>query len=102
MIAYDDSEYDSSEDDWYGDEEPPEPIEDDPQFPSGTNVRVEGYGGVAWWVRHVLDGQVVCRMVGDDRNFSFDPSELSQLAREEYCGECGQIGCTHDGYDRED
>ena len=101
MIAYDGDEYDSDGDDWYGDEAP-EPVEDDPEFPRGTNVRVEGYGGVAWWVRHVLDGQVVCRMVGDDRDFSFDRSELSPLAREEFCGECGQIGCFHDGYNRED
>jgi hypothetical protein len=46
-------------------------------------------------------GQVVCRMIGDDRNFVFDPDDLTPLDREDYCGECGQIGCCHDGLDRE-
>lgn len=46
-------------------------------------------------------GRVVAVMVGDDRRFTFDPDEIEALPREEYCGECGQIGCTHDGLDRE-
>jgi hypothetical protein len=87
------------EDDWY--EDIPEPIEDDGEYPSGAYVSVWGYGGVAWYVRHVLDGQVICRMVGDDRDFSVGRDELSSLAREDFCGECGQVGCTHDGYERE-
>lgn len=45
-------------------------------------------------------GQVVCVMVGDDRHWAFDPEDVQPLEREEYCGECGQIGCGHDGYDR--
>lgn len=43
-------------------------------------------------------GEIVAVMVGDDRRFTFDLNEISPLEREEYCGECGQIGCSHDGY----
>lgn len=44
--------------------------------------------------------RVDCHMIGDDRTFTFELDELVPLAREDYCGECGQIGCTHDAYDR--
>ena len=74
------------------------------------------YGGVAiipygwqtepdedteWSGTEVRTGFVVCVMVGDDRFFSQDPELLEPLKREDYCGECGQIGCHCDGYDRE-
>lgn len=36
-------------------------------------------------------------MVGDDREHLVDVSDLTVLADDEYCGVCGQIGCTHDG-----
>jgi hypothetical protein len=81
-----------------------EPIEDDEQYPRGAKVTVEGYRGVAWWVDHIQpedNSRVACVMVGDDRRFTFERSELAALAREDYCGECGQIGCTHDGLVRE-
>ena len=42
-------------------------------------------------------GQVVAHMVGDDVLFSFDPGDLEEIHRSEYCGVCGQIGCAHDG-----
>ena len=42
----------------------------------------------------------LCHMVGDDRTFRFDVDDLTPLPRDAYCGECGQIGCSHDGYDR--
>jgi len=45
-------------------------------------------------------GRVVCVMVGDDRHFTFDPDDITPLARKDYCGECGQMGCNHDGLDR--
>jgi hypothetical protein len=77
---------------------------------------VDQYPGVAWWVwgweveanedtvwsgYYDRTGRVVCTMIGDDRKFALDPADVHQLAREDYCGECGQIGCCHDGYDRE-
>jgi len=70
--------------------------------------RVKGYRGIAWYVRgwetqpnedtewsgiEERTGKVVVTMVGDDRQFVFDPDEVAPLQREEYCGECGQIGC---------
>jgi hypothetical protein len=50
----------------------------------------------------VRTGRVVACMVGDDSLFVFEEDELVPLPRENYCSECGQIGCTHDGYDRSD
>jgi hypothetical protein len=50
----------------------------------------------------VRTGKVTARMVGDDRNFSFDPEDLTPLDRADYCGVCGQVGCGHDGYDRDE
>lgn len=84
---------------------------------SADAYTVKGWRGVAW---HVLGweteptedtewdgieertGRVICVMVGDNRHFSEDPEDVTPLRREEYCGECGQIGCSHDGYDREE
>jgi hypothetical protein len=78
--------------------------------------RVSGCGAIAWRVlgwETVPDddtewtgieqrtGKLVAHMVGDDVHFRFDPAELVKLNREDYCGECGQIGCTHDRLDRE-
>lgn len=37
--------------------------------------------------------RVVCCMVGDDRDFTFDVEELIKLEEGDYCPECGQIGC---------
>lgn len=77
--------------------------------------KVKGHGGVAWTVlgwetqpdedtewsgQEVRTGSVVAVMVGDDRRFTFDPDDLEPLKREDFCGECGQIGCAHDGLDR--
>ena len=86
--------------------------------------RVKGEGAIAWrilgwetepgpceqWIdgeycydpepEPVRTGRVVAIMVGDDRHFAFDPDDLIPISREAYCGECGQIGCTHDGLDR--
>lgn len=54
-----------------------------------------------WSGFEIRTGNVVVRMVGDDRNFSVELDSLTPLARKDYCGVCGQIGCTHDGLDRE-
>lgn len=45
-------------------------------------------------------GRVVAVMVGDDARHTFDPEDLEPIAEEDYCGVCGQIGCTHDGRER--
>ena len=87
---------------------------DDEHF-SATAYIVRGWRGVAWRVLgwetkpdedtewsglEERTGRVVCVMVGDDHLFTYDEDELTPLPREEYCGVCGQIGCSHDGYDR--
>lgn len=41
--------------------------------------------------------KVIAIMVGDDREFTFDIEDLIKLDDEDYCHECGQIGCTADG-----
>lgn len=63
----------------------------------------QGKGEICYYEwEDVQTGMVVCRMVGDDQNFVFDKEDIEPLERGEYCGECGQIGCAHDGYDREE
>lgn len=85
------------------------------RFPTDQAYAVRGHGGVAWrvlgWETEPDEdtewsgienrtGRVVARMVGDDARFVFDEDALELIAREDFCGECGQIGCTHDGLDR--
>ena len=88
---------------------------DDETFPADA-YRIGGrHGGVAWWVMgweteptedtewsgfEERTGRIVCRMVGDDADWLFTPEDVTPLEREDYCGECGQVGCAHDGYDR--
>src|SRR5262249_51371969 len=89
--------------------------EDDATF-SAPAYTVDGWGGVAWYARgwetaptedtewdgiEERTGKVVMTMVGDDRRFVVDLDDITPLEREAYCGECGQVGCTHDGVDRE-
>lgn len=91
--------------------------EEDDQTFGADAYRVRGYGGVAWRVYgwetepdedtewsgyEVRTSQVVCVMVGDNRRFTFDLEDVTPLNRAEYCGVCGQIGCGHDGYDRDE
>lgn len=69
----------------------------------GEYVSVRGHGGVAWYVdTDDAESSIVAHMVGDDRTFTFDRDDATLLPRESFCGECGQIGCEHDGYDREE
>jgi len=87
---------------------------DDQAFPADA-YRVRGYQGVAFHARGwetVPDedtewsgcenrtGHVVVTMIGDDQRIVVDPEDLTPIDREEYCGECGQLGCRHDGLDR--
>jgi len=84
--------------------------EDNDAWPADA-YSVKGYRGIAWHVfgwetapNHDTEwsgieertGLVVACMVGDDSYCTFEPDELTALNREEYCGGCGQIGCTHD------
>jgi hypothetical protein len=47
-----------------------------------------------WTGMEVTDySQVNAHMVGDDRVFTFDVHYLTPIKEDEYCPECGQIGC---------
>ena len=88
--------------------------EDDQTFDADAYT-VLGHGGVAfrvlgwetepdedteWSGMENRTGRIVVVMVGDDHRWIVDEEDIKPIAREEYCGECGQIGCGHDGYDR--
>ena len=90
-------------------------FDDDPESFPAEAYRVAGYNGIAFYVlgwetepdentewsgMEVRTGQVLAVMVGDDKRHRFDVDELTALPRADYCGECGQIGCCHDGLDR--
>jgi hypothetical protein len=45
----------------------------------------------------VPTGRLVVCMVGDDRLEACDREDLEPIADDDYCSECGQIGCHHDG-----
>jgi len=82
---------------------------------SAEAYTVRGYRGIAfgvlgwetepdedtiWTGQEVRTGRVLAVMVGDDHKHSVDPDDLKPLAREDYCGSCGQVGCSHDGLER--
>ena len=85
--------------------------EDDKTF-SHDAYTVQGYSGIAfrvygwelqpdedteWTGIEERTGNVIVVMIGDDRKFSADPDDLTPIPDEDYCAECGQIGCTADG-----
>lgn len=82
-------------------------------------VRVKGWKGVAFNVLGPEMVEVPCGeygdgdseivphmncvrvvMVGDDKVHIVDKRDCTEIPEEDYCHECGQIGCTHDGRDR--
>ena len=52
------------------------------------------------WVDDVCSGMVHVVMVGDNYKHTVDSADLILLDELDYCSECGQIGCCHDGRDR--
>jgi hypothetical protein len=94
-----------------------EPFEEGDDLMGVEYVRARQYPGVSmyslgwetepdedtvWSGCEVRTGRVLAVMVGDDLRRSFDPDDLEPLERSAFCGECGQVGCTCDGYDREE
>ena len=72
--------------------------------------RIDGWNGIAWsilgWETEPDEdtewsgcenrtGNLVAVMIGDDRHFSVEPDDVSELSEGEYCCVCGQIGCHH-------
>lgn len=89
---------------------------DDATWPDDA-YRVDGWSGIAFYVRGweveadedtdwtgqmARTGRVVVTMVGDDARHVVDVDDISPLPRRDYCGVCGQIGCGHDGLDRDE
>jgi len=52
------------------------------------------------WVNDPDRQTVIAVMVGDDREHEVDLDDLIPLDDLDYCAECGQVGCCHDGRDR--
>lgn len=85
----------------------PKPLDMDAHY------TVEGYKGIAFYLRGYVEeddadtewtgikavnrDQVRAVMVGDDREHIVDVSDLTVIGEDDYCHECGQIGCSHDG-----
>jgi len=46
-----------------------------------------------WTGQEAPTGNVVMVMVGDDREHSIDPLDVTLIPEDAYCPECGQIGC---------
>lgn len=80
---------------------------DDSAFPAAA-YRVDGWKGIAFYVlgwetepdddtgwtgQENRTGNVVTIMVGDDRRRVVEPSDLHPIGENEYCPECGQMGC---------
>ena len=51
------------------------------------------------WSIAQSDSMVRAVMIGDDRTHIVDVDDLTLIADEDYCHECGQLGCSHDGRD---
>lgn len=45
------------------------------------------------WIDDPQERTVIAVMVGDDRKHEIDVDDLTPLNDEDYCHECGQIGC---------
>lgn len=86
-----------------------------PEINVGDVVRVRGFRGMACYFRGHPTHQrevwseefgveieetedterAIVVMVGDDRRHTVYMDDLSPLPREDYCADCGQIGCGH-------
>lgn len=64
----------------------------------GNEVELESDEGE--WVEDPNPSQVIVVMVGDDYRHTVDIEDLILLDDLDYCAECGQVGCTHDGRER--
>lgn len=57
----------------------------------GNEIELESHEGE--WSDDTESGQLIVVMVGDDRRHTVDASDLTPISDEDYCSECGQIGC---------
>lgn len=85
-------------------------FEADPETFTSNAYKIKSYPGIAWYVlgwelvynedpewsgEKERSGKIVAVMVGDDRKFIFEPTDIKVLNEDEYCHSCGQIGCEH-------
>jgi hypothetical protein len=77
---------------------------------------VDGYVGIAFYLLGYVEradadtdwtgllvtdyDRVRAVMVGDDREHEIEVGDLRLLDDLDYCSQCGQIGCVHDGKER--
>jgi hypothetical protein len=64
----------------------------------GWEVRPDG--DTEWDGIEKRTGRVIVVMIGDDRKFAVDPADVEPIPDLDYCNECGQMGCAHDGRER--
>ncbi len=62
---------------------------------------IEGYDPTTGEPAHDPD-RVHVVMVGDDRTHVVYRDDLRPLKDADYCHECGQVGCAHDGAERDE
>lgn len=71
--------------------------EDAPEYQADA-YRIDGWEtepdeDTEWSGYENRTGNLIAVMIGDDRHFAVDPDDVSELRDDEYCPECGQIGC---------
>lgn len=57
----------------------------------GNEIEIET--GEGEWVDDVESGMVNVVMIGDDAKHVVDISDLTEIDDEDYCSDCGQLGC---------
>ena len=67
-------------------------------YPQRFESDEDDHGGE--WVDDLDCGNVYVRMVGDDHRHTVHLADCTEIGELDYCSECGQLGCTHDGRDR--
>lgn len=67
-------------------------------------VKVDGFDGIACVIRRRFRKRGVSYrdivMIGDNTVYTVLTERVHPLKRKDYCGQCGQIGCGHDGLER--
>lgn len=58
---------------------------------------VDGFGAAVYVTDQPTADSVTVVMVGDDSPHTVDRDQLTLIGEDDYCAECGQIGCTADG-----
>lgn len=61
---------------------------------------IEYDDGDGEWINDEYSDRVYVIMIGDDKQHLVECNDLIPLDELDYCAECGQIGCGHDGRDR--